>query len=158
MNRLAIAFFALAASLAQPLMADAQTLYTCGVATVRSVRSISENLSDLALDAQPGASSESRLSYVVTVQLEDMVYAGRSDAGVSWNFNPTELASGQAISACANDSMMVLDRGDGSDYRARVVGVTTAPRVETRRFTEGGQIQPWHLSAAEEWRRLDSRP
>lgn len=103
-TRIAIAA-GVAAALLLPSSTDAQTLYTCGQATVREVKKVD-------------------YEYQVRVELADAVYVGRSAGDAPWNFDPTQLAIGQPIAACASGEQMVLDRLDGTDYRAKIVAVT----------------------------------
>jgi hypothetical protein len=102
MKRLALvhAAAALAAALTGPPEADAQTLYTCGQGTVRSVQSITEIVTrrtvttpirgDKSLRVEPTSREEHR-RYLVAVRLNDLVYTGQSSADASWNFDPTVL-------------------------------------------------------------------
>jgi hypothetical protein len=74
--------------------------------------------------------------FLVTVELNGTVYTGRAKADAAENFDPATLATSEMIAACINDTQMVLDRLDGTDFRARVV------RVEhrlSRTFLEAGQ-------------------
>ena len=125
---------ALAVALLLAPNADAQTLYTCGTATVRTIEAVAGTeitpvfreitnpseegsiVTEIVLEPKP-------IAYIVTVQLRDVVYIGRSQADVPWNFDPTALARDQQIAACANDREMVLDRLDGTDYRASVISI-----------------------------------
>ncbi len=139
MHRLAIVL--LAAGLVIPPAANAQTLFSCGQGSVRRVQSITEESAGRAVGLEPRSDHDLRRSYLVVVQLNDLVYTGRSSADVAWNFDPTSLVIGQEVSVCANDTLMVLDRQDGTDYRARVVSIGLRPRLETRRVTEAGRTQ-----------------
>ena len=126
--------------------AEAQSLYTCGEGTVRQIEIIPghENvpvvieLSDA--DADEGSMVTEIViekkpdAYVVTVQLRDVVYTGRSSADVPWNLDPRTLTKDQTIQVCANSREMVLDRLDGTDYRGAIVStsVEIAPAAGRR--------------------------
>ena len=131
-------FLVIAGSLAVALMlatpAGAQTLYTCGAGTVRAVEAVAGNeitpvVREIADQSQEGSIvteivfERKPIAYLVTVQLRDNVYTARAAAGVPWNFDPTSLAVDDAVLVCANDRQMVIDRLDGTDYRASIVSV-----------------------------------
>lgn len=109
--------------------AAAQPLYTCGQGSVRSIQSvvavtepaIGQSAASDGLDRLAGAARTE--SHLVAVQLDNVVYTGRAAAGAPWNFDPTTLVPGEPISVCVNGVRMVLDRLDGTDYRAAVVHV-----------------------------------
>jgi hypothetical protein len=119
--------------------AAAQTLYTCGEGTVRRVETVVQ-----IAEARPGAGAvpalwppqqalaesvhDKRTEYLVTVRLGRVDYTARSSADVTWNFDPRGLAMNERIHVCANDARVVLDRLDGSDFRATVVRTVTSAR------------------------------
>jgi hypothetical protein len=130
MNRLTLGYI-IAAGLAIPAVGQAQTLYTCGDGTVRSVQAVAEApappaSADADATDRPGrvpeaAAAAGHAAYLVTVRLNNVVYTGKSSAGVPWNLDPTVLALDKEIYICANDQQMVLDPHDGTDYRANIV-------------------------------------
>ena len=141
MKRLAVAL-GLAAGLTSASPADAQTLYTCGDGTVRSVQSVTENVVTQIVPRNPDNPVKSKhqttrerkpSAYLVTVQLYGVVYTGQSPADAPWNLDPTLLGTDEAILVCANDGQMILDRRDGTDYRAKIVraGRDTRARKST---------------------------
>ena len=137
MKRLAIALI-LAAGLAFASRADAQTLYTCGDGTVRNVQTVTETVvthtqeeyGNLADDESVTVGETKVTAYVVTVQLHGTVYEARSSAAAPWNLDPTALTTGEAILVCANDRQIVLDRLDGTDFRATIVRAMPAPTLK----------------------------
>jgi hypothetical protein len=112
--------------------AHAQTLYTCGDGTVRGVSTITEMISGppvvstfyLAGEPEQDVTlppPQPRAAYLVTVRLLNVTYTGEAFANAPENFDPRRLDEGEKISICVNGNQMVLDRGDGTDFRATVV-------------------------------------
>jgi hypothetical protein len=130
MTRLAFAALIAAASMCRP--AQAQPLYTCGPGTVLSVKIVTELVkartakTQWTADREPPlspqiASDEKQNAYVVTVRLNDTIYTAKASADTSGNFDPTHLAMSETIGVCANGTRIVLDRFDGTDFRATIV-------------------------------------
>ena len=111
--------------------AHAQSLYTCGRSAVLSVQLVTGVTTTTTNGVLPGddeggfievASKEKKDSfYLVTVELNGTIYTGKVRSDASGNFDPRSLAPGEEIAACINDVQMVLDRHDGTDFRATVV-------------------------------------
>jgi len=112
--------------------ANAQTLYTSGEGTVRSVQVITE------IVAQPPvvhtidplgepqqlvepAPDEPRQAVLVTVQLFKVAYTGEAFAAAPENFDATELHEDDAIVIRINRDQLILERADGSQFKARIV-------------------------------------
>jgi hypothetical protein len=104
----------LAAALAGPARAEAQTLYTCGDGTIRDVQAISED------------SETTPAEYVVTVELNGTIYTGSALVDVPWNLDPVQFMADEAVMVCANNKEMVIDRLDGTDYRAKILATSDA--------------------------------
>ena len=128
MSSIKISVFAILATLSLGT-ADAQTLYTCGQGTVANVQTITQMvgppLKVITIDPFGEAQQlverrpdEPRQAYVVTVRLFDVVYVGQAFAGSPENFDPTRLEKNERVSICVNGQQMILDRGDGHDFRA----------------------------------------
>jgi hypothetical protein len=128
-KRLAILIY-VATHLLSASVVDADPLYTCGEGTVRRVQSFIQTIRD---ETQQGiqpysrwaldTSGDAATSFLVTVELKDRAYVAQSSADSRWNFDPRRLLIGQAIAVCTNSSQIVLDRLDGTDYRAKVVRI-----------------------------------
>jgi hypothetical protein len=118
--------------------AHAQTRYACGQGTVLAVRLVTRTVATGSVEPRT-EEAESVLSveilsgaqqkdyYLVTVQVNDIVYTGQAAAGASWNFDPTVLKEHESIVVCANSTQMVLDRLDGTDFRARIARIERRP-------------------------------
>ena len=124
------AFAVLTMLSAQP--STAQTLYTCGDATVRNVHPVVEMVTrgPVVYTIDPLGEPqqlveippiEPRLAYRVTVQLFNRIYTAEAFADAPENFDPTRLREGDTVAACVNRQQMILDRGDGTDFRASVL-------------------------------------
>jgi hypothetical protein len=136
-----LTFFALFATLTvRP--ADAQTLYTCGDGIVRDVRTVIEMVEGPPVISTPDRWGEPlqhvqlppaapREAYVVAVQLFDVKYTGEVFTDVPENFDPTKLSDNEIISICVNRDRMILDRRDGTDFRANIVRTDRVRRVNT---------------------------
>jgi hypothetical protein len=94
----------LALGLLAPPPAGSETRYTCGDGTVRHVRF---------------STHEERPVYLVTVQLDDLIYTGRFS--VDGSFDPAHLVPNDMVFICANDRQLVVDRLDGTDYRGTMI-------------------------------------
>ena len=133
MNRWVLVVSMLA--IAAPLWA-ADTPYVCGTGTLRDVEAITETIAtrretrvrvtktrkgDIVerIESSPGERREK--SYLVTVEIDDMVYTGRSSGDLPWNFNPTRLVVNDAIGVCVNGSQLILKRPDGKNYKLQIV-------------------------------------
>jgi hypothetical protein len=112
--------------------AEAQTLYTCGQGTVRAVETITQMvgrpLATFTIDplGEPQElverpPDEPSPAYLVTVKLFNAIYTAEAFANDPENFDPTRLTENDPISICVNRDQMVLDRGDGTDFRAKII-------------------------------------
>ena len=111
---------------------DAQTLYTCGEGTVRSVRTIIEMVapgpvvSTFDIWGEPQQHvvmppHEARRAHVVTVQLANVEYSAEAFADEPENFDPTQLEEGDRVATCISYQQMILDRDKGDDFRATII-------------------------------------
>ena len=132
MHFIKISAFAILATTVWLRPVDAQSLYTCGDGTVRGVQTITEMIAQrpVVSTIDPWGEpqqlverppDEPRQAFVVTVRLFNAIYTGEAFAGDSENFDPMRLHDGEAISACVNGQQMILDRGDGTDFRATLI-------------------------------------
>ena len=112
--------------------AGAQTLYTCGDGSIRSVRVITEMvaLPPVVVTIDPLGEpqqlverppDEPRPAVLVTVQLFNTMYTGEAFTADSENFDHTRIDENETISICVNRDRMILDRSDGTDFRANLV-------------------------------------
>jgi hypothetical protein len=143
MRFITISFFALVASLSvRP--ADAQTLYTCGDGTVRSVQTIIEMVSgppvvsmhdrwgepEQLVELPP---AEPRQAYVVAVRLLNATYVAEAFTDAPENFDPTGLEKGEPVSICVNRDRLILERRDGRAFRANVIRIEHAASAKGTR-------------------------
>jgi hypothetical protein len=131
MRFITLTFFTLVATLSlRP--AEAQSLYTCGDGTVRSVQTLVEMVAGPPVVSMPDRWGEpvqhvERMpavpheAYLVTVQLFNVNYTAESFTDVPENFDPTKLTENEPISICVNRDRMILDRRDGTDFRANLI-------------------------------------
>ena len=131
MRFITLTFFTLVATLSlRP--AEAQSLYTCGDGTVRNVQTVVEMVAGPPVVSVPDRWGEPvqhvelipaapREAYVVTVELFNVKYTAESFTNVPENFNPTKLTENEPISICVNRDRMILDRRDGTDFRANLI-------------------------------------
>jgi hypothetical protein len=131
MKFITLTFFTLVATLSlRP--AEAQSLYTCGDGTVRNVQTVVEMVAGPPVLSTPDRWGEPlqhvevmpavpREAYVVTVQLFNVKYTGEAFTDTPENFDPTKLSENEAISICVNRDRMILDRRDGTDFRANLI-------------------------------------
>jgi len=131
MRFITLTFFTLVATLSlRP--AEAQSLYTCGDGTVRNVQTVVEMVAGPPVVSTPDRWGEPlqyvelmpaapREAYVVTVELFNVKYTAESFTNVPENFNPTKLTENEPISICVNRDRLVLDRRDGTDFRANLI-------------------------------------
>jgi hypothetical protein len=129
MSSIKISAFAILATTLSLGTADAQSLYTCGQGTVASVQTVTQMVGQplkvITIDpfGEPQQlverrPDEPRQAFVVTIRLFDVIYVGQAFAGEPENFDPTRLEKDERLSICVNGQQMILDRGDGHDFRA----------------------------------------
>jgi hypothetical protein len=108
------------------------SVYTCGTARIRKVMTISGaadvsdafgQLDQSASDAAASTADRQVGFFMVTVQFDGRFYVIRARTNVSWNLNPLTLGRDESLSVCVNATEMVLDRGDGSDFRGKVIRI-----------------------------------
>ena len=131
MRFITITLFSIVATLSvRP--AGAQTLYTCGDGSIRSVRMITEMVAQppVVVTIDPLGErqqlverppDEPRQAVLVTVQLFNTLYTGEAFTADPENFDPTRIDESETISICVNRDRMILDRSDGTDFRANIV-------------------------------------
>ena len=122
-------------TIAAPLSAG-DTPSICGTGVLRDVEAITETIAtrretrvrvtktrkgDIVehIESSPGERREK--SYLVTVEVSDMVYTGRSAGDAPWNFNPTRLIVNDEIGVCVYGSRLILKRPDGKNYKLQIV-------------------------------------
>jgi hypothetical protein len=124
MRFITLTFFTLVATLSlRP--AEAQSLYTCGDGTVRNVQTVVEMVAGPPVVSTPDRWGEPlqhvelmpaapREAYVVTVELFNVKYTAEY-------FTTTKLTENEPISICVNRDRLILDRRDGTDFRANLI-------------------------------------
>jgi hypothetical protein len=138
MNRL-LHGAALAATVICHTPASAQSLYRCGQGAVRRAETVSETVTPETITIRPGGDpdglaaagrngEQQRRSFVVSVQLGDRLFTSQSSGDPYGTLDPLRLEPGDAIGICVNDTQMVLERPDGTDYRAPLVRQAAAAR------------------------------
>ena len=131
MRFITISTFAILATLSLGT-ANAQTLYTCGEGSVRTVRVIMETVAQplVVTTIEPlgepqqlveRAPDKALQAILVTVQLFSAMYTGEAFTANPENFDPTELEQDETIATCVDRDQLILNRGDGSQFRARIV-------------------------------------
>jgi hypothetical protein len=133
MRFITITLFSIVATLSvRP--AGAQTLYTCGDGSIRGVRMITEMVAQppVVVTIDPLGErqqlverppDEPRQAVLVTVQLFNTLYTGEAFTADPENFDPTRIDESETISICVNRDRMILDRRDGTDFRANIVRI-----------------------------------
>src|SRR5262245_14368804 len=141
MRFITITFFALVASLTiRP--AEAQTLYTCGDGTFRTVQTVVEMVAGPPVVTTSDRWGEPlqhvemlpavpREAYVVTVQLFDVRYTAEAFTDARENIDPTQLTENEVLSICVSRDRMTLARADGTGFRANIVRVERIKRAKT---------------------------
>jgi hypothetical protein len=119
---------------------SAETRYTCGHATVRSVQAVTETITRNVVTTRRSEegdidtiveqiSEARRRSYVLTVGLRDRLYTSASTGDPYGTLDPLQLAAGDPIDVCVDDVQMIVERPDGTDYRAAIVPAANADRA-----------------------------
>ena len=132
MKRFTCAAGALAAVVMWDAPAGAQTWFACGQGTVRGVQAIRETVTretmttrrddDGGVETVPDRTDQQRRTiYKVTVQLGDRLETSESPGDPYGTLDPMRLAPGDSIDICVSPGQMILERPDGTDYRAPVV-------------------------------------
>jgi hypothetical protein len=133
MRFITITLFSIVATLSvRP--ARAQTLYTCGDGSIRTVRIITEMVArpPVVVTIDPLGErqqlverppDEPRQAVLVTVQLFNTLYTGEAFTTDPENFDPTRIDESETISICVNRDRMILDRSDGTDFRANILRI-----------------------------------
>ena len=118
--------------------AFAQTTWSCGYGTVRGIEAIDEAITRATIATDRGDSgrvetlvartdTEHRRSYVLAVQLGQVLYTSESAGDPSGTLDPLRLVAGDRIQTCVSATQMIVERPDGTDYRAPLVGQAPAP-------------------------------
>ena len=144
---LAVLFNATAAQQASVASQVDSSQYTCGTGRVREVTTISEvaDVSDASRQPDHSASDSADSpddwqlvgTFIVTVDFEGRFYVIRARANDSWNLDPLTLRLDESVSACVNATEMVLDRGDGTDFKGKVLRI----QRDVVPFQSGGDKQ-----------------
>lgn len=112
--------------------ASAETTYSCGQGTVRTVEATDEAVTRETITTRRGedggvetfvmrSDTLHRRSYVLTVQLRDVLYTSESAGDPYGTLNPLRIVAGEPIDICVSATQMIVERPDGTDYRAPVV-------------------------------------
>ena len=127
--------------------ASAQPAWACGSAIVQSVEAIDEAVTRETIGTHRGgdgnvettitrADTQHHRSYVLAVQLGDVLYTSESVGDPAGTLDPLQIVAGEPIQMCVSAMQMIVERPDGTDYRAAVVRWASAPKsvaVECRR-------------------------
>jgi hypothetical protein len=117
--------------------AFAQPTWACGAGTVRRIEAIDEAVTRQTIRthrAEDGgvetfvAASDTRYrrSYVLAMQLGDALYTSESAGDPHGTLDPLRIVAGETMHICVSATQMIVERPDGTDYRAPVVGRTIA--------------------------------
>ena len=128
---LAILFVATTAPQANAAAPVDSSRYKCGTGRVGKVATLREVANEAFKQSGQPASELTDTSddwrrvrwFLLTVQFEGRFYVIRARANDSWNLNPLSLRRGESLSVCVNATEMVLDRGDGTDFRGKVIRI-----------------------------------
>lgn len=105
--------------------AAAETLATCGVATLQDVEVVTETVAQATITTvrdrrkKPGErerfvyttpAERQNKKYFVTVRLDDVLYTGESSGNAFWDFNPTRFVINDSIQACVSKDRLHLRR------------------------------------------------
>ena len=127
--------------------ASAQPAWACGSAIVQSVEAIDEAVTRETSGTHRGGDgdvettvtrtdTQHRRSYVLAVQLGDVLYTSESTGDPAGTLDPLRIVAGEPIQMCVSAIQMIVERPDGTDYRAAVVrraAASTSVLVECRR-------------------------
>jgi hypothetical protein len=116
----------------------AQTTWACGYGTVRGVEAIDEAITRATISTERGhngrvetfvarTDTEHRRSYVLAVQLGEVLYTSESTGDPSGTLDPLRLVAGDPIQMCVSATQMIVEWPNGTDYRAPVVRRAPAP-------------------------------
>jgi hypothetical protein len=134
--------FAIAGCLTALLMsvspAGAQTVYMCGMGTIRSMQTVVDagvkqappGIAERRMMRFNGAlqprplSSQKHGSYLVAIQLDDVVYTGRSSHVSAGMADPGRFAINREVPTCIDEGELVFGRSDGTSARTTIVRTT----------------------------------
>jgi hypothetical protein len=119
--------------------ASAQPAWTCGSGTVRSIEAIDEAVTRETIGTRRASNggvetpvmrteTQHRRSYVLMVQLGDVLYTSESGGDPAGTLDPLRIVAGESIQMCVSATQMIVEEPDGTDYRAPVVGRASAPK------------------------------
>ena len=129
---------ALAATVICHSPANAQTIYACGRGTVRGAETLTEVVTPETITIRPGTDDSPvieirdgrlRRAHVVTVQFGDRLYKSQA-AGANGTVDSLGLEPGDPIDICVSRTEMILERPDGSAYRAAIEASVPASGFE----------------------------
>ncbi|HEY7284899.1 MAG TPA: hypothetical protein VH497_05640 [Vicinamibacterales bacterium] len=120
--------------------ASAQPAWACGAGTVRSIEAIDEAVTRETISTRRGddgdvetfvarTDTQHRRSYVLAVQLGDLLYTSASAADPHGTLDPMRIVAGDSIEMCVSATQMIVEGPNGTDYRARLVTQGTVPSV-----------------------------
>jgi hypothetical protein len=117
--------------------ASAQSTWACGTATVHSIEAIDEVVTRETIGTHRGSNggveafvartdTHHRRSYVLVVQLGDVLYTSESAGDPAGTLDPLRIVTGEPIDICVSATQMIVEEADGTDYRGPVVRRATA--------------------------------
>src|SRR5215467_1869131 len=112
--------------------ASAQSTWACGSATVHSIEAIDEVVTREITGTHRGSNGGvetfvtrtdtlHRRSYVLVVQLGDVLYTSESAGDPTGTLDPLRIVAGEPIEMCVSARQMIVEEPDGTDYRGPVV-------------------------------------
>jgi hypothetical protein len=118
--------------------ASAQPAWVCGSGTVRSIEAIDEAVTRETTSTQRAddggvvrfitrTDTQHRRSYVLSVQLGDVLYTSESAGDPHGTLDPLQIVAGEQLQMCVSATQMIVEAPNGTDYRAPVVRQPTAP-------------------------------
>jgi hypothetical protein len=143
MKRLISLGFVTALILSSPSLAGAQASYVCGMGTVRGVQTVTDpdakrtspgvaerRMMRFDGGTLPGSRSDRQGSYLVAIQLDDVVYTGRSSrirAGMADRIRPV---INRKIPTCIDEGELVFGRSDARSTRTTIVRAIRVAKLE----------------------------
>jgi len=112
--------------------ASAQPTWACGSGTIRSIEAIDEAVTRETISTRRGdegdvetfvtrTDTQHRRSYVLAVQLGDVLFTSRSGGDPDGTLDPMRIVPGDSIRMCVSAAQMIVEGPNGTDYRAPTV-------------------------------------
>jgi len=119
----------LLALLSRPSPASADPAWACGSGIVRSIEAIDEAVTRDTISTRRGddgnvetfiarTDTQHRRSYVLAVQLGDVLYTSGSGGDPDGTLDPMRVVAGDSLEVCVSATQMIVEGPNGTDYRA----------------------------------------